>query len=64
MVPSTSDSGKSINPTGAHAVEDTPHAMFKKTSTVPSRFINGEETPGSSGAPIQLVDVDLLKYSF
>lgn len=57
----TSDSGKSINQTGAHAVMDMLHVIFNQTLTVPGRFINGEETPGNSGAPIALVDVDHIK---
>lgn len=55
------DSGKSINQTGAHAVEDQPHVIFKQISTVPLKFINGEETPGNSGVLTVLVDADHMK---
>ena len=58
------DSGKSINQTGAHAVEDMPHAIFNQTLTVPSKFINGEETLSNSGAHTLLVDVDLKSNYF
>ena len=61
---SMSDFGKSTNLTGVHAVEDMPHVIFKKTSTVPLKFINGEETPSNSGAPTALVDVDHLNILF
>lgn len=57
----TSDSGKSINQTGVNAIMDMPHVIFHQTSAVPGRFINGEETPGNSGAPTVLVDVDHIK---
>lgn len=60
-VPSTSDSGKSTNQTGTPAAEEAPHAIYNQTSTVPSRSINGEETPGNSGAPTQPVDVDYIQ---
>ena len=58
-----SDSGKSTKATGHHAAEDTPHATCNKTWTAPSRSTNGEETPSSSGAPTQLVDVDYLQQT-
>lgn len=54
----TSDSGKSIKPTGDNVMEGVHHAIYKLILTVPSRFTNGEETHGNSGAPTQLVDVD------
>lgn len=60
-VPLTLDSGKSINQTGTPAAEEAPHAICNQTSTVPSRSINGEETPGNSGAPTQPVDVDYIQ---
>jgi len=61
---SMSDSGKSTNQTGVHAVVDMPHVIFNQTSTVPLKFINGEETPGNSGVPTALVDVDHINILF
>ena len=61
MVPLMSDFGKLTNQTGHHAVEEKPHAISKPTLTVLSRSINGEETPGSSGALILLVDADVIE---
>ena len=58
------DSGKSINQTGVHAVEDVPHAIFNQTSTVLLKFINGDQTPGNSGVLTALVDVDHIRILF
>jgi|688.fasta_scaffold1206719_1 hypothetical protein len=44
--------------TGDSAAEDMPLAIPLKTSTAPSRSMDGEETLGNFGAPTLPVDVD------
>jgi hypothetical protein len=58
-----SDSGKSTKSTGDNATEEAPHVPFKLTWTVLSRFTDGEETPGNSGAPTLPVDADHSYHS-
>ncbi len=49
----------SLRSTGVNAVEEKPHVIQMPTLTAPLRSMDGEVIPGNSGAPIQLVDVDL-----
>ena len=52
------DSGKSTLSTGVNAAEEVLPVIQTPTSTVPSRYMDGEVTHGSSGRPTQLVAVD------
>lgn len=45
------DFGRSTTSTGDNAAEEKLPAIPLPTSTAPSRSTDGEETPGSSGAP-------------
>ena len=52
------DSGKLTLLTGTHAQEDMPHVTPTQTSNALLKCTDGEETPGNSGLPTPLVDVD------